>query len=184
MKVTACICVLIIVAISLGTDITKPSPVVAQTSTVSAKESNSKNVSSDNHEENENQENSSQSAVQPKNNSETSSNSPQSGTDNKTENTNENESSSGGKYKDGIYEGEGKGFKSQIKVQVTVSSGEISDIKVIESGDDPEYFNRVQSLLNDIIKNQSADVNVVSGATFSSNGLIQAVNNALLNGGM
>lgn len=189
MKVTASICVLIIVAISFGTKITKPTPAIAQTNArVNHKEDNDeeKKSSSENRKSNSTSDEISNSTSDKIENrgSENSSVSSHLSKSDKSDTLNENESSSNGKYRDGTYEGEGKGFKSQIRVQVTVSSGEITDIKVLEGADDADYFNRAQSLLNDIIKNQSTDVNVVSGATFSSNGLIQAVNNALSNGGM
>ena len=178
MKVTLCVCALFIVGISLGTDIRKEIPLVAEAKTDAAVENGDSDSSSS-------VSRSSGSSSRSEDNREHGSDTGESvkSESGDKETLSENDNNSAGKFKDGTYTGTGKGFKSQIKVQVTVSSGEISDIKVLEGGDDPEYFNRAQGLLDDIIKNQSTDVDVVSGATFSSNGLIQAVNDALSSGG-
>lgn len=83
------------------------------------------------------------------------------------------------KYKDGTYEGIGTGFAGEIKVQVTIKDGKISDIKILNTSDGAVYINRASSLLSEIINKQTTNVDTVSGATFSSKGLIQAVRSAL-----
>lgn len=83
-------------------------------------------------------------------------------------------------YKDGIYTGSAQGFGGTIKVEVTIKNGKIKTIKVLSaSGETTSYFNRAKRLLNTIISKQSTNVDAVSGATYSSNGLIKAVRNAL-----
>lgn len=82
-------------------------------------------------------------------------------------------------YKDGTYYGTGTGFGGILKVQVVISSGKISSIQIIESSDGSEYISKASSLINSIIANQSTNVDTVSGATYSSVGIIQAVRNAL-----
>ena len=82
-------------------------------------------------------------------------------------------------YKDGVYEGTGTGFGGETRVQVTIKDGKISDIKILSNHDDASYINRASSLLKDIIATQSTNIDTVSGATYSSNGLIQAVRDAL-----
>ena len=85
-----------------------------------------------------------------------------------------------GLYKDGTYTGTGKGFRGNTKVTVTVEKGVISDITVDSYKDDEEFFSRAESsIISAVIKSQSPDVDAVSGATFSSNGLIEAIKNAL-----
>lgn len=86
-------------------------------------------------------------------------------------------------YRDGIYIGTGSGFAGAITVQVTVSDGKISDISVLSASDDSPYLDNAMSLLNNIIASNSTNVDTVSGATFSSVGLIEAVRNALANAG-
>lgn len=88
-------------------------------------------------------------------------------------------STSTGQYKDGTYTGTGSGFRGNTKVTVTVKNGEISSITVDSYEDDSQYFNKAKtSVINSIISSQGIDVSTVSGATFSSNSIIEAVANA------
>lgn len=81
---------------------------------------------------------------------------------------------------DGIYEGTGTGFAGQIKVAVEIKDKSIISIEIIDSGaDDTAFVNRAKGVIDKIIASQSFDVDVVSGATYSSNGIISAVKNAL-----
>lgn len=90
------------------------------------------------------------------------------------------DSSETGSYADGVYTGVGAGFRGDTEVQVTVESGNIIDITILSYKDDAEFFQEAQSsILNQILSKQSVDVQVVSGATFSSNSIIEAVANAL-----
>ncbi|MBP1745350.1 MAG: 4Fe-4S binding domain/FMN-binding protein [Firmicutes bacterium] len=84
-------------------------------------------------------------------------------------------------YKDGTYEGSGTGFRgATTTVSVTVENGRITDITTLSHGDDAPYYNRsFSSVVQQIINSQSTDVNAVSGATFSSNGIMSAVEDAL-----
>ncbi len=85
-----------------------------------------------------------------------------------------------GVYSDGVFKGSGEGFRGDIDVTVTVENGIISDITVDSYKDDKEFFQKAKSgVISAIIKSQSTDVDAVSGATFSSNGIIEAVKNAL-----
>jgi len=86
-----------------------------------------------------------------------------------------------GAYKDGTYQGTGSGFRgASTVVSVVVSGGKISTINVDSYGDDRRFFNRAYSSISpEIVSSQSASVDSVSGATYSSNGIIQAVSNAL-----
>ena len=83
-------------------------------------------------------------------------------------------------FKDGVYTGTGTGFRGDVDVTVTVSDGKISDIVVDYYEDDDHFFESAESsVISDIIDTQSTDVSTVSGATFSSNGIIEAVADAL-----
>jgi len=84
-----------------------------------------------------------------------------------------------GTYTDGVYTGTGMGFRGETTVTVTVSGGIITDIEIVSYVDDREYFNRATAVVDDILSTQSLEVDTVSGATFSSNGIIEAVANAL-----
>lgn len=81
---------------------------------------------------------------------------------------------------DGTYYGEGEGFRGTTSVSVTVENGKITDITVISYEDDESFFIRAEdTMISEIIDAQSLDVSCVSGATFSSNGILEAVANAL-----
>ncbi len=82
-------------------------------------------------------------------------------------------------YADGTYYGSGTGFRGTITVKVVISGGVIKSISVVSSSDDAAYFNRAVNLLSTIVSTQSTNVDTVSGATYSSVGLINAVRNAL-----
>ena len=82
-------------------------------------------------------------------------------------------------YTDGTYYGEGEGYKSTIRVAVTIADGRISQIDIVSQGDDAAYFNRAQSLVSSIVSKQTTAVDTVSGATFSSEGILAAVEDAL-----
>ncbi len=81
---------------------------------------------------------------------------------------------------DGTYQGSGQGFRGTTSVSVTVENGKITDITIVSYQDDAQFFSRAQNtIIQEIINTQSVDVSCVSGATFSSNGILEAVANAL-----
>ena len=82
-------------------------------------------------------------------------------------------------YKDGTYYGTGTGFGGTMKVQVDISGGKIAAIQILENNDGSEYISKASSIINAIISSQSTNVDTVSGATYSSVGIIQAVRDAL-----
>ncbi len=82
-------------------------------------------------------------------------------------------------YADGIYYGSGTGYRGTITVAVTIEDGIIIAIDVVSTEDDEPYFTNASTLLNQIITTQSTNVDTVTGATYSSVGLIEAVRNAL-----
>ena len=85
-----------------------------------------------------------------------------------------------GRYADGVYTGTGNGFRGEVQVQVTIEKGNITDISVLSFRDDSQYFNKARTgVISAIIQQQTPEVSTVSGATFSSEGIMQAVANAL-----
>ncbi len=85
-----------------------------------------------------------------------------------------------GGYKDGTYEGTGMGFGGEITVSVTVADGKVAEITVLSAdGEDPAYYDQALAVLDEIVSAQSTEVDTVSGATFSSTGLIDAAADAL-----
>ncbi len=83
-------------------------------------------------------------------------------------------------YKDGTYTGSGEGYGGTITVEVTVSGGKISAIDVTEhSQEDGTYYSEAEKITETIIDEQSTDVDLISGATFSSQGILLAAEDAL-----
>ena len=89
-----------------------------------------------------------------------------------------------GTWKDGTYTGSGKGFGGNISVKVTVKDGKIKSIDVTSaSGETASYFSKAKGIIPKMISGQTTNVDVASGATYSSNGIIKAVRNALSKAG-
>ena len=89
-----------------------------------------------------------------------------------------------GGYKDGTYQGSGTGFGGTITVEVTISGGKIASITILSAaGETASYFASAQGVISRILSGQTPNVDAVSGATYSSNGIIQAVQNALAKAG-
>lgn len=83
-------------------------------------------------------------------------------------------------YQDGEWIGTALGYNDDITVKVTISSGKITNISIIEGSDDEPYYNWAKEKIpQTIINAQSTDIDAVSGATFSSEGIINAVSDAL-----
>ena len=83
-------------------------------------------------------------------------------------------------YKDGIYIGTGNGFGGPVKVEVKVEQGRIVTVTVSEAeGEDEAYLSIATKVLESIVEAQTADVDVISGASYSSKGIIDAVKDAL-----
>ena len=85
-----------------------------------------------------------------------------------------------GEYKDGTYTGTAQGFGGPITVSVMIKDGKITDVSLVSApNEDAGYLNKAKSLLGTIKSRQSTNVDAVSGATYSSNGIIMAARNAL-----
>ena len=84
------------------------------------------------------------------------------------------------RYMDGVYTGSGNGFRGVISAQVTVEGGRITDVTILSSSDDRDFFQRAQNgVIPAILQAQSVNVSAVSGATYSSRGILEAVADAL-----
>ncbi|WP_455502875.1 FMN-binding protein [Blautia sp.] len=100
--------------------------------------------------------------------------------DSEADSSDEAEKSEDLAYKNGTYTGEGQGFGGNIQVQVTLENDTITDIQVVSApGEDSAYLSQGQGVISTILAAQSTDVDTISGATFSSTGIINAVNDAL-----
>lgn len=85
-----------------------------------------------------------------------------------------------GSWQDGTWTGTAQGYGGDVTVSVTIANKKITAIEVVSaSGETPSFFSKAKALIPKIIEAQNPDVDVVSGATYSSNGIINAVKNAL-----
>ena len=82
-------------------------------------------------------------------------------------------------YLDGIYTAEAMGFEGEITVQVTVAEDKITDITLLSAEDEEEYLSQAKQVIPAILEGQSPNVDAVSGATYSSTGILNAVKLAL-----
>jgi uncharacterized protein with FMN-binding domain len=83
-------------------------------------------------------------------------------------------------WKDGTYTGSAAGFGGTITVEVTVENGSITSVDVLEAaGEDSAYLQTAMALTDQIVEQQSTELDAVSGATFSSNGILGAAEAAL-----
>ena len=81
---------------------------------------------------------------------------------------------------DGVYSGSADGYNGAINVEVTVESGEITDVRVLSHNDSPGISDpAIEEIPAAIVAGNTTEVEAVSGATFTSTGLMAAVNNAL-----
>ena len=92
------------------------------------------------------------------------------------------ENDAGGNFQNGIYIGTGEGYRGKVTVTVKVADGKITELVLDDYADDKSYMERAKNrIFQEMISRQNTDVDAVSGATYSSNGLIEAVNKALGN---
>ncbi len=82
-------------------------------------------------------------------------------------------------YADGTYVDSANGYSSVITVSVEIENGEIKSVSEVSANDTKAFYNLACALYNTIVEANSADVDVVSGATLSSNGIKNATANAL-----
>lgn len=82
-------------------------------------------------------------------------------------------------YQNGTFTGTGEGFADTITVQVTIDADKITNITVVSAGDDEPYWSEGKAVISRILAAQSTNVDTVSGATYSSGGILQAVRAAL-----
>jgi len=81
---------------------------------------------------------------------------------------------------DGVYSGVGYGFRGAITVEVTFKNETITKVEVVEHREDRKWFTRANNTIPDsIVEAQSTEVDTVSGATFSSIGIIDGAQAAI-----
>ena len=92
----------------------------------------------------------------------------------------ENKEKESSAYVDGTWEGTGTGFGGEIKVSVMVQDGKIKDVEIVSAkSEDPAYFDMAKVLTKRIVEAQNTKLDTVSGATYSSTGILDAATDAL-----
>lgn len=81
----------------------------------------------------------------------------------------------------GVFEGNAMGYRGPIHVQVRITGGSITEITVIDSMEDRFIGGAAMEELIDLaVEYNSTDIDVISGATVTSRGFLEAVNNAIM----
>ena len=84
------------------------------------------------------------------------------------------------RFKNGTFDGEGEGYAGTVHVSITIENDYITGFSAYADEDDPDYFSdAMQSVIPQIQRSMSADVDACSGATYSSKGIMEAARNAL-----
>jgi len=83
-------------------------------------------------------------------------------------------------YTPGAYEGIGNGYKGPIHVRIQTSAAGIEDIAIV-SHQESNFpgLAAMEQLLEQVLETGETDIDAISGATYSSRGFLQAVENAL-----
>jgi flavocytochrome c len=87
-------------------------------------------------------------------------------------------------FKPGTYTGVGEGIHGKIEVEVTVTENEIKEIKVLKHSETEGVSTiALEKMPAKILESQSLGVDIMSGATKTSNGVLEAVTDALTKAG-
>ena len=83
-------------------------------------------------------------------------------------------------YADGVYVGSSRGYGGAVRVQVTMENGSITEVEILDASHETKQFlRRAKRLLTTVVDAQSWEVDAVSEATYTSRGILGAVQNAL-----
>jgi len=80
-----------------------------------------------------------------------------------------------------IFEGTGQGFRGLITVQVRMNGADITEIIIVDSEEDLLVgAQAIEELIDLVIMYNTVDIDAISGATESSRGFLEAVDNATM----
>ena len=81
---------------------------------------------------------------------------------------------------DGVFEGTAQGFGGPVTMRVTIDNGYIDTVEIADaSKEDDAWLDMAKVLPDRIVKEQSTQIDVVSGATYTSSGILNGTTNAL-----
>lgn len=85
----------------------------------------------------------------------------------------------------GTFVGTGKGNNGSMKVEVTFADGKITEVTVKEHGETTGICEpAIERIPEQVVKNQTVLVDTVSGATNTSNGIVEAVKDCISQAGL
>jgi uncharacterized protein with FMN-binding domain len=89
-----------------------------------------------------------------------------------------------GEYRDGVYEGTGQGLRGPVRIRIRLETGLVTELEILEHQED-EFGGgpAMEELAERVLEYNSADIDVISGATESSRGFLDAVEDALKQAG-
>jgi len=80
-----------------------------------------------------------------------------------------------------VYEGTGQGYRGSVVVRVRLSGGSITEIVIVDSAEDRFVGGTaIEELIDTVIEYNTTDIDAISGATESSRGFLEAVDNAIM----
>ena len=83
-------------------------------------------------------------------------------------------------FNDGNYSAQPRGMAGFVNANLTIKNNKIVDVDLDLATESPKNKDEVEKKLKqEILTKQSADIDAVSGATFTSNGIKEATNKAL-----
>ncbi|MEA1975664.1 MAG: 4Fe-4S binding protein [Bacillota bacterium] len=84
-------------------------------------------------------------------------------------------------YIDGIYNSTVTGYRPKMTIQIEINNNTIKNIEILDNNETKSYLNFASpKIINEILSSNSTDVDAVSGATFTSQGIIDGVENCLI----
>ena len=85
----------------------------------------------------------------------------------------------------GVYFGVGEGYLGEMRISLEIGSdGNISDITLVSHNDTPGFaYPSFEIIRASVLRNQSLDIDLITGATYSPLGFIEAVEDALIQAG-
>ena len=81
---------------------------------------------------------------------------------------------------DGTFEGSAQGYGGPVKMQVVIDNGYIDSVTIVDaSQEDDAWLDMCVNLPAQIVKAQTTSIDVVSGATYTSAGILNGTTEAL-----
>lgn len=86
----------------------------------------------------------------------------------------------GKRYTAGVWRGEARGYSGPVAVEVETDESSMLNIEIVETREDIWVGGEAMNeLLDAVLAEDSTNVDVISGATYSSNAFLEAVDEAL-----